>query len=96
VRCTKDACENHLCEKCGKCSDCCECEVTLDAAPRAAAAVQSAPADRPAENEAVVAREVETVPEAGPEAALATAPDEAATGIAAQAEAGAEPPLERG
>jgi hypothetical protein len=29
VRCTKDACENHLCEKCGRCSDCCECEVAL-------------------------------------------------------------------
>jgi hypothetical protein len=29
VRCTKDACDNHLCEKCRKCSDCCECEVAL-------------------------------------------------------------------
>src|SRR5579871_1202527 len=29
ARCTKDACENHLCEKCLRCSDCCECEVTL-------------------------------------------------------------------
>jgi len=29
VRCTKDACDNHLCEKCLRCSDCCECEVTL-------------------------------------------------------------------
>jgi hypothetical protein len=29
VRCTKDACNNHLCEKCSRCSDCCECEVTL-------------------------------------------------------------------
>lgn len=29
VRCTKDACDNHLCEKCRRCSDCCECEVTL-------------------------------------------------------------------
>lgn len=28
--CTKDACSNHLCEKCGRCSDCCECEVPLD------------------------------------------------------------------
>jgi hypothetical protein len=34
VRCTKDACDNHLCERCLKCSDCCECEVALDAAPR--------------------------------------------------------------
>ena len=29
VRCTKDACNNHLCEKCFRCSDCCECEVVL-------------------------------------------------------------------
>jgi hypothetical protein len=31
VRCTKDACDNHLCEKCRRCSDCCECEVALSA-----------------------------------------------------------------
>lgn len=30
VRCTKDACANHLCEKCRRCSDCCECEVALN------------------------------------------------------------------
>jgi hypothetical protein len=29
VHCTKDACDNHLCEKCLRCSDCCECEVRL-------------------------------------------------------------------
>jgi hypothetical protein len=29
ARCTKDACDNHLCEKCQRCSDCCECEVKL-------------------------------------------------------------------
>ena len=29
ARCTKDVCNNHLCEKCLRCSDCCECEVTL-------------------------------------------------------------------
>ncbi len=29
VRCTKDACDNHLCEKCQRCSDCCDCEVHL-------------------------------------------------------------------
>ncbi len=27
--CTKDSCNNHLCERCGRCSDCCECEVAL-------------------------------------------------------------------
>jgi hypothetical protein len=30
VRCTKDTCGNHLCEKCGCCSDCCDCEVALE------------------------------------------------------------------
>lgn len=30
VRCTKDTCGNHLCEKCGQCSDCCSCELRLD------------------------------------------------------------------
>jgi hypothetical protein len=30
VRCTKDTCANHLCDRCHRCSDCCECEVTLD------------------------------------------------------------------
>jgi hypothetical protein len=29
VGCTKDSCENHLCEKCQMCSDCCGCEVKL-------------------------------------------------------------------
>ena len=28
-RCTKDACDNHICERCLSCSDCCECEVAL-------------------------------------------------------------------
>jgi hypothetical protein len=37
ARCTKDACDNHLCEKCLRCSDCCECELSLDKAPRLAA-----------------------------------------------------------
>jgi hypothetical protein len=29
ARCTKDSCNNHLCDKCLRCSDCCECEVVL-------------------------------------------------------------------
>jgi hypothetical protein len=33
ARCTKDACANHLCEKCQRCSDCCECEVRLAEPP---------------------------------------------------------------
>ncbi len=28
--CTKDACANHLCDKCRFCSDCCRCEVPLN------------------------------------------------------------------
>jgi hypothetical protein len=27
VYCTKDACKNHLCDRCHRCSDCCLCEV---------------------------------------------------------------------
>ena len=30
ARCTKDACDNHICEKCLRCSDCCECDLALD------------------------------------------------------------------
>jgi hypothetical protein len=30
VRCTKDTCGNHLCDKCGACSDCCACELKLE------------------------------------------------------------------
>jgi hypothetical protein len=30
VRCTKDTCSNHLCDKCGACSDCCDCEIRLE------------------------------------------------------------------
>jgi hypothetical protein len=29
VYCTKDACANHLCDRCHRCSDCCACELTL-------------------------------------------------------------------
>jgi hypothetical protein len=30
VKCTKDTCANHLCDKCAACSDCCDCEIRLD------------------------------------------------------------------
>ena len=33
VYCTKDACPNHLCERCARCSDCCECDIRLDEHP---------------------------------------------------------------
>lgn len=29
VYCTKDACQNHLCDRCKRCSDCCECDTSL-------------------------------------------------------------------
>jgi len=38
THCTKDACANHLCERCGRCSDCCNCEVRLDEEPAGVAA----------------------------------------------------------
>ncbi len=30
IYCTKDSCDNHLCQKCHRCSDCCACEVPLE------------------------------------------------------------------
>ncbi len=36
VSCTKDACGNHLCDRCGRCSDCCGCGITLDERPESA------------------------------------------------------------
>ena len=56
--CTKDACDNHLCERCGCCSDCCECEVPLEEATAHPHAVppadgdHAAPRDHPATPEA--------------------------------------------
>jgi hypothetical protein len=57
ARCTKDACNNHLCEKCRQCSDCCECEVALSKeakGPRlgsARAAVRAVAESKPSEPE---------------------------------------------
>jgi hypothetical protein len=31
VYCTKDACNNHLCERCRMCSDCCLCDLPSNA-----------------------------------------------------------------
>ncbi|PYT34874.1 MAG: hypothetical protein DMG58_03700 [Acidobacteria bacterium] len=43
VFCTKDACNIHICGRCGCCSDCCPCEVPLNEPMRAnvAEAVQA-------------------------------------------------------
>ncbi len=38
VFCTKDACPNHLCRRCGRCSDCCTCDVPLEEEPAEAQA----------------------------------------------------------
>jgi hypothetical protein len=75
--CTKDACNNHLCEKCGRCSDCCECEVALFEEPKspswgsARAAVRAAaeakatePASEPAPPEP--GNNAEAIPQAVP------------------------------
>ena len=50
ARCTKDSCDNHLCERCHRCSDCCECEVRLsDQAPHSVAAPVVVPHVEPME-----------------------------------------------
>ncbi len=48
AQCTKDSCNNHLCEKCLRCSDCCECEVVLSDAGRSIAPVSARSALRDA------------------------------------------------
>ncbi len=30
VYCTKDACDNHICDKCRRCSDCCACDLARE------------------------------------------------------------------
>jgi L-lactate utilization protein LutB len=76
VRCTKDACDNHLCEKCGRCSDCCECEVTL--APHIPELVREAlravteTAPQAAEAQVEAAPQAEPEPPAAPVAVTAT------------------------
>lgn len=42
VYCTKDACDNHLCERCRRCSDCCECGVPIGSNDTGMAAVDEA------------------------------------------------------
>jgi hypothetical protein len=72
--CTKDACDNHLCERCGCCSDCCECDVPLDEAtahPHPAAAVGIEPgatAEPPSPSEPAPVPEVIADPAAQPAA----------------------------
>jgi hypothetical protein len=64
VRCTKDTCSNHICERCGKCSDCCECELMLDEPVRepARSVIQSAAAARQHEVSSIPVPEPEPAP----------------------------------
>jgi hypothetical protein len=64
ARCTKDACDNHLCEKCLRCSDCCECEVSLSThAPETVRAAMHAPPPEPHVPPAPEPHVAEPVPE---------------------------------
>jgi hypothetical protein len=64
ARCTKDSCDNHLCERCRRCSDCCDCEVRLDEQPvhpvLAVREREEEPVDEPFEAEAEPEAEPET------------------------------------
>jgi hypothetical protein len=42
VECTKDACDNHLCEMCKCCSDCCSHEVRLEERPSVRVVLEAA------------------------------------------------------
>jgi hypothetical protein len=67
ARCTKDACDNHLCARCQCCSDCCECEVALDAPAHEPAR----PAVRPVSGEPEIPRpEPELEPDPEPAAGI--------------------------
>jgi hypothetical protein len=101
VRCTKDACDNHLCEKCRKCSDCCECEVALT--PHAPESVREVLHPAVAQPEPVseppvvpeAPEQVEPAAEAPPEPPLEPAPvPEAPAEVVA--EAPAEPAQDSG
>jgi len=86
VDCTKDACSNHLCERCGCCSDCCDCEVPLDEPEISHLHVETILVEQTTIEELSVPEEA-SVPEQTPVAApdltrfhslLRPAPDEAA------------------
>lgn len=82
VRCTKDACDNHLCEKCLRCSDCCECEVHLSAPARMAipaalpdgAAAAAIPNPEPEPEPPLPAPDPDPNPTPAPEDPVPTAP----------------------
>jgi hypothetical protein len=45
VCCTKDTCDDHLCNLCKSCSDCCPHEVQLEQRPSVRSAIESAAQD---------------------------------------------------
>lgn len=42
VFCTKDACSNHICQRCHRCSDCCACDMPVTSSSEEAAPAQVA------------------------------------------------------
>src|SRR5215468_9219156 len=61
ARCTKDACNNHICDRCKRCSDCCECEVLLDE-PRPVLPVEVPVEQTPVEETPVVETPIDEPP----------------------------------
>ena len=55
VYCTKDACPNHLCDRCQRCSDCCECDIRLEEHPEHELTPELAPEPAPETTAAVLA-----------------------------------------
>lgn len=52
VFCTKDACSNHICQRCRRCSDCCACDMPLTSSNEDARATDASepPAQPPQES----------------------------------------------
>lgn len=53
VYCTKDTCDNHMCQRCHRCSDCCVCESPIILEKQ----VEVAPAEPEAVEEAIAPEE---------------------------------------
>ena len=82
IACTKDSCENHLCEKCSRCSDCCGCEVALNDREHAVAAERHEP------------HQPETASVGGPEPLLGAEPVLEPSGIPAEDVPGEAPDID--
>lgn len=82
VYCTKDACPNHLCDRCKRCSDCCECDIKLEEHPEYEHVPESAvetpaaePAAEPEPVPLVAPVVVEVAPEHAPAAEVTQPPE---------------------